>query len=253
VNLSVANLRRAVPAAAAIVLFSATWTLPGRAQTDTPAPPATPTADTAAVAAPATGKGKKAPKVKKAKTPKAPKPEPKPYAERRAEDGLYAAGSNWVSLRLGYAKRVGDVSGQGSMGYGMGWQHMLGRRYAFAAGINHDIVGHFSAQTDIAVPFTMEFQKHFGWKSTARPYMGLGGGYYFRKFYRTAGQYDTESTGGFHVSVGIQSPLGDRHAIGLEARAARVQRKAGVTNPTFGTTDDTETLWTVKGTWALVY
>lgn len=255
-NLSVANLRRSVAAAAAVVLLSASWSLPTRAQTETPPPPAP--ADTAATqAAPATpapttpapATGKPA-KVKKVKAPKTPQ---KPYAERRAEDGMYAAGTNWLSLRLGYAKRIGELSGQGWMGYGMGWQYMMSKSTAFAASVNHDIVGHFGKQTDIAVPFTFELQRHFGWKSAGRPYVGIGGGYYFRKAYRTQQTYDTQSSGGFHVSVGFQSPLGDHNALGLEARAARVQRTPGITNATFGTTEDSETLWTVKGTWALVY
>jgi hypothetical protein len=253
VNLSVTNLRRVVPAAAAIVLLMS-WSVPTRAQTETPPAPAVPDstaapATPAPAATPAVSTGQPA----KPKKEKKPKPPAKPYAERRAADGNYAAGANWVSLRLGYAKRSGDFAGQGYMGYGMGWQHMLTNRIAFAAGVNHDIVGHFGGQTDIAVPFTAEFQRHFAWKSAARPYVGLGGGYYFRKAYRTAHDYDTQGTGGFHVSIGFLSPLGDHHAIGIEARAARVQRTAGVTNPTFGTTEASETLWTVKGTWALVY
>lgn len=255
-NLSVANLRRVVPVAAAIVLLAAAWPSPTRAQTETPAPAAPDSAAAPAPPAPppapaiTAGKPAKAPKVKKEKKPKTP---PKPYAERRAADGNYAAGANWLSLRFGYAKRLGDLAGQGYVGYGMGWQHMLTNRFAFAAGVNHDIVSHFGGHTDIAVPFTAELQRHFGWKSAARPYVGLGGGHYFRKAYRTAHRYDTQSTAGFHVSVGFLSLLGDHNAIGLEARAARVRREAGVTNPTFGTTTATETLWTVKGTWALVY
>lgn len=252
-NLSVANLRRAASAVAAIALLLG-LSLSARAQTETPAAPAPAdsaavpaSADTAAAPAPSTGKPGKAPKVKKPKTPA------KPYAERRAEDGMYAAGTNWTSIRFGYAKRIGDFAGQGYVGYGVGWQHMLTRSWAFAAGVGHDVVGHFSNNVDIAVPFTAEFQKHFGWKSAARPFVGLGAGYYFRKTYRTALDYDTQATGGFHVSVGLNAPLGDRNAIGLEARAARVQRAAGIVNPTFGTTEDGETLWTVKGTWALVY
>src|SRR5689334_13788954 len=49
VNLSVANLRRAV-AAAAVVLLSASWSLPTRAQTETPSPPAADSTATPAAA-----------------------------------------------------------------------------------------------------------------------------------------------------------------------------------------------------------
>lgn len=236
-NVSVANLRRAAAALAVTALLSAPWT----AHAQTEAPPATP-ADTAAVPAPSSGKAPK-----KAKTPE------KPYAERWAEDGIHAKGANWVSLRLGYAKRIGDRAGQGLVGYGVGWQHMLSRRWAFAAGVSHDVVGHFAQHVDVAVPFTAELQRHFGWKSSARPYVGVGGGYYFRKYYRTAAEYNTQTAGGMHVSVGIAARVGDHNALGIEARGARVQSKQGVTNPTFGTSEDSETLWTVKGTWSLVY
>ena len=238
-NVSVANLRRTASAVAAVALLSAPWT--AHAQTEgTPVAPA----DTAAVPAPSTGE---TPKAKKIKTPE------KPYAQRWAEDGIHAKGANWISLRLGYAKRVGDHTGQGLVGYGVGWQHMLNPRWAFAAGVGHDVVGHFQSHVDVAVPFTAEFQRHFGWKSSARPYIGLGGGYYFRKYYRTGTDYNTQTSGGMHVSVGIASRVGDHNALGIEARGARLKSKAGVTNPTFGTSEDSETLWTVKGTWSLVY
>jgi hypothetical protein len=251
-----AALRCAACAVSAVALLSALSSVPVRAQSEpAPAPPAadtaavpvSPVADTAAVPAPTTGK---AAKVKKVKAPKTPA---KPYAERRAEDGIYAQGSNWLSLRLGYAKRSGDLSGQGLIGYGMSWQRMLSKRYAFAAGAGEDVVGHFSQHVDIAVPFTAEFQRHFLWKSAARPYVGLGGGYYFRKNYRTLSEYNTHTTGGVHVTVGFNSALGDRHAIGIEARGARLKGRKGITNPTFGTSEDSETLWTVKGTWSLSY
>ena len=238
-NVSVANLRRTASAVAAVALLSAPWTAHAQSE-GTPVAPA----DTAAVPAPSTGE---TPKAKKTKAPE------KPYAQRWAEDGIHAKGANWISLRLGYAKRVGDRVGQGLVGYGVGWQHMLNPRWAFAAGVGHDVVGHFQSHVDVAVPFTGEFQRHFGWKSSARPYLGLGGGYYFRKYYRTGTDYNTQTSGGMHVSVGIASRVGDHNALGIEARGARLKSKAGVTNPTFGTSEDSETLWTVKGTWSLVY
>jgi hypothetical protein len=81
----------------------------------------------------------------------------------------------------------------------------------------------------------------------------VGGGYYFRKYYRTGTEYNTTTAGGGHLSLGFTSQLDDRHVIGLETRVAWVQGRPGVTNPTFGPGTDTETLWTVKLTWALVY
>src|SRR5207249_1860870 len=134
--------------------------------------------DTAAVAKP---KPAKPPRVAKAKEPE------KSWEEQKKEDGVYAKRSNWLSFRFGYAKRSGELSGDGLVGYGVGYQRMLTRKYAFAAGIGHDIVGHFGTQIDQAVPFTGEFQRYFNWKTAMRPYIGVGGGFYLRKYYRTLG------------------------------------------------------------------
>jgi hypothetical protein len=199
---------------------------------------------------------KPAKKARPAKAPKAPPvaraPE-KSWEEQRKEDGIYAKRSNWISFRFGYAKRTGDVAGDGFVGYGVGYQRMLTRRYAFAATAGHDIVAHFQSQLDEAVPLTGEFQRHFKWSTALRPYVGLGGGYYLRKKYRTAGEYNTTTTGGGHVSLGFTSALDVNHVIGFETRVAWLQGRPGVVNPTFGPGEDTETLWTAKVIWGLVY
>jgi hypothetical protein len=232
---------------------------PAPAAIDTTARPAAPAPAAPAVSTPApaaaapTGRSSKPPKAPKPPKVKKVKPPGKPYVERRAEDGVYAAGANWLSLRFGYAKRSEDFSGQGLVGYGMGWQRMLTRRWAFATGAGHDVVGHFGSQLDIAVPFTGEFQRHFAWKSAVRPFLGFGGGYYLRKQYRTGADYHTTTTGGAHVTIGLLSPVTDRHVIGFETRAAFLKGAKGVVDPTFGTGVGTETLWSAKVSWALVY
>jgi len=175
------------------------------------------------------------------------------YEERRKVDGVYAKGANWLGLRFGYANRTGELSGDGFIGYGISYTRMLSKKYTFAAGINHDIVGHFADQIDVSVPFTGEFQRVFKMGADMRSYVGLGGGYYFRKFYRTGTEYNTTAAGGAHVSIGLASQLDDKHVVGFETRVAWVQGRPGITNPTFGPGTDTETIWTAKLTWALVY
>ncbi len=216
----------------------------------TPAPTSAPAVTTPAPAPEAKGKKPKAPKAPKVANVKPPG---KRYAERRQEDGVYAAGANWISLRFGWAKRAEDFSGQGLVGYGMGWQYMLTRRWAFAAGAGHDVVGHYGSQLDIAVPFTGEFQRHFAWRSAVRPYVGFGGGYYLRKTYRTGGDESMLPTGGGHVSLGLVSPVTERHVVGFEARMAFVKGRPDSVDPTFGHGVGTETLWSAKVSWALVY
>jgi len=235
---SSANLRRAAATLAAFaILLCITPSLAGAQST--PAPDvAKPEVKT------------KAPKQVKAKPPKPPA---KSYEERRREDGVYAQGASWLSFRFGWAKRAEDFSGGGLVGYGVGYQRMLKRNYAFSARIDHDVVGHYGGDVDISVPFTGEFQRHFGGKGSARPYLGLGGGYYYRKAYRTGLEYTTTVTSGVHISAGIVSPISDRHLVGLDVRMAFVDGREGVHNPTFGASQPTETLWSAKVSWALVY
>ena len=202
------------------------------------------------------GKSASAPKASKPKAPKAAAAAAvaaPSYEERRKVDGVYAKGANWLGLRFGYANRTGELSGDGFIGYGISYTRMLSKKYAFAAGINHDIVGHFADQIDVSVPFTGEFQRVFKTGADMRSYVGLGGGYYFRKFYRTGTEYNTTAAGGAHVSIGLASQLDDKHVVGFETRVAWVQGRPGITNPTFGPGTDTETIWTAKLTWALVY
>jgi hypothetical protein len=275
----VAKLRRIAAFTAAVASLTVLSPRVSRAQSPPPLPADTTTtpavADTSAkptapapatTSAPASTSGKssqpaKTPKTPKTSKPKAPKaaaaavaaPVGKSYEERRKEDGVYAKGANWLGLRFGYANRTGDLSGDGFIGYGMSYTRMLSNRYAFSAGINHDIVGHFAHEIDVAVPFTGEFQRVIKMGGEMRSYLGVGGGYYFRKYYRTGSEYNTTTTGGAHLSIGFTSQLDDRHVVGFETRVAWLKDRRGVTNPTFGTATDTETIWTAKLTWALVY
>jgi hypothetical protein len=225
-----------------------------------PATPATTSAPSSKKSG-SSAKASKPPKTSKPKTSKAPKaaaaavaaPVGKSYEQRRKEDGVYAKGASWLGLRFGYANRTGELSGDGAIGYGISYTRMLSSRYAFSASINHDVVGHFAKQIDEAVPFTGEIQRVFKMGGEMRSYIGLGAGYYYRKYYRTAGEYNTTTEGGGHVSIGLTSQLDDKHVVGFETRVAWVQGRPGVTNPTFGPGEPTETIWTAKLTWALVY
>lgn len=237
-NQFLANLRRTLAVLAAVSLLSGLLSAPSHAQS------------AAKPAAAAAAKPAKAPKAPKEKKPKAPE---KSREEQKKEDGVYAKGTNWVTLRAGWAKRNGELAGNGYLGYGIGYQHMISRKYAFAAGAGYDVLGRFGAAADLAAPFTGEFQRHFNWHTSVRPYVGIGGGFYLRKNYRTPPDYTTTTTGGPHFSFGFTSALDDRHVIGIDARVARVDARTGIVNSTFGVSKDTETLWTVKGSWSLTY
>lgn len=271
----VAELRRVAAATAAVALLSGLSPASARAQappaapdstaapapqsSPTPQPPSTPAPKSTAATSTKGAKPSKTSKPKKSKAAKAApaaaaaKVAPKSMAERRKIDGSLAQGGNWVTLRFGYAKRTGDLTGDGYVGYGAAYQRMLAKHFAFAAGVGHDVVAHFGDQLDVMVPFTVELQRHFKWSTDLHPYLGVGGGYYYRKMYRTGTDYDTRRSGGAQVSIGVTSELDDRHVVGFEARVAFVRGNPDQTNPTFGPGSDTETIWTAKLIWGLFY
>ena len=48
-------------------------------------------------------------------------------------------------------------------------------------------------------------------------------------------------------------PLNERHVLGLDARTSFVKGRDGVVNPVFGPETASETLWSVKLNWGIVY
>jgi hypothetical protein len=203
---------------------------------------AAPAADTTKVA--------KTKKVKGAKAPKAPE---KSLEEQRAEDGLWTKHTNWLSLRAGYAKATGDFAGDGVAGYGIAFQHMLTNRMAIGGAVHHEWLGHLGPASEIAVPFTLELTRHFRWSNTMRPYAGFGAGYYFHKYYRTAGDYTGSPGTGYHVVFGGNVPVDDHHLIGLDARMSFLSTTKDAVNPVFGTSKGTEVLWSIKLNYAFAY
>lgn len=197
-------------------------------------------------------------KAKPAKAPKAPKAAKpkealKPYAERRVTDGPWAEDADWMSFSAGYARAGGKNAGDAAGGYGIGYQHMINTRWSFGAQVRHEVLGHLDRAIEVSVPMTAEFTRHFKWKTAIRPYLGIGGGYYFQKSYRSGSDYTGAPGGGWHVSTGANLPLDDRHVLGLDARAGFIKgRDEVVVNPVFGPEKSTITQWSFKLTWAIV-
>lgn len=205
--------------------------------------------------APATATPAATPAAKPAKPAKPAKvraPE-KSRAEQIAEDGLWAKNTNWLSVRAGYAKSQATGAGDGLVGYGLAYQHMINKRWAFGGSVNHDLLGHFGRSYEASVPFTLEFTRHYKWKTAVRPYVGFGGGYYFHKYYRTASDNTGAPGAGYFISLGTNLPLDDRHLLGLDTRVSFVDGRKGVINPVFGPEESSSTLWTVKLNWSLAY
>ncbi len=244
--------RTAVPQAVlaltcAALLASVFPAAPARAEDPAPAPAAAP-------AKPAAADSASAGKAKKAKTPKAPRvraPE-KSLEEQRAADGPWMKRSNWLSIRAGYAKAVGQYSGDAFGGYGIAYQRFLSPQWGFGGSVHHELLGRLGPASEIAVPFTLELTRHFKWHTAMRPYVGFGGGYYFHKFYRTGGDNASPGTG-FYVSFGGNLPVDPRYLLGLDVRASFVSQDENVVNPVFGKLKPSETEWSVKLNWAFAY
>jgi hypothetical protein len=216
-----------------VLLAAALVAVPAAAQ-DAPAP----AAPAAAATAPA--------RAKKAKPPE------KSLAEQKKEDGAWMKRANWISVRAGYAKRSGGSAGDGLFGYGIGYQRNLSRRVSLNAQVQHDIVGHLGNSYEIAVPMTLELQRHFRWSESFRPYLGIGGGYHWRKYYRTGPDNGGAPVSGWHVSLGANMPIDDRHMLGIDTRVASLDGRAAV-NPVFGSESSQSTAWSAKLSWSIVY
>ena len=218
--------------------------VPARAE-DAPKTAAAPKVEAPKTAA--TAKKPKVAKVKKAK------PVEKSIEEQKKEDGLWAKRTNWLSLRAGYAKAASKNSGDAVGGYGLAYQRMLNRNWSFGASVSHDVLGHLANSYEIAVPMTVELDRHFRWKTAFHPYIGAGAGYYFHKYYRTNSDYTGAPAAGYSLAFGGNVPLDDKHLIGIDTRVHFLGGRDGVVNTVFGPEQSNETLWTVKLNWAMGY
>ena len=171
----------------------------------------------------------------------------KPYAERRLQDGPWAEDANWLSFMAGYARAGGANAGDAMGGYGFGFTHMINTKWSFNAQIRHELLGHIGNSIEMSVPMTAEFDRHFKWKTVVRPYLGVGGGYYFHKYYRTSTDYTGSPGGGWHMAFGMNLPIDDRHVLGVDSRVGFVKgRGENVVNPVFGPEADTMKQWSIK-------
>lgn len=189
---------------------------------------------------------------KKAKAPKAVKPRLSAEEDRK-QNGPWASRMNWLSLRAGYAKLSTETAGDGFVGYGLAYQRNLTPKYGFVASVHHEVVGVENAAKEIAVPMTVGFVRHLNWHTALRPYVGIGAGYYFHKYYRTGPDYGGAPQSGWYLNTGWNLPIDDRHLVGVDARMSLVDGRGGVSNAVFGPENESETQWSVKLNWALAY
>ncbi|HVP14576.1 MAG TPA: hypothetical protein VMS88_03465 [Terriglobales bacterium] len=137
--------------------------------------------------------------------------------------GVMKRGSQWISTRAGYAKVSGDIVPNGRMGIGFGYRRFVLDKWSVGGFAHYELLGRFADAADIEVPLTFEVVRHSRWGSSVFPYVGLGGGVYYRKYYRTGADLSAFSPGRY-LTFGALTPIHRRGMLGLDIRMATVDK-----------------------------
>ncbi len=145
----------------------------------------------------------------------------------------WAKGAQWMSIRAGYAKALGDNAAESGAGYGFGWSRMLNKRYSFGLYAHHEILSRSNGAAEMAFPFTAELARHFRWRTDLHPYLGVGGGGINYRTYRSGDDHIGASNGVYLVG-GMNTPIAPQQVLGLDLRFLRRTGNDKITNPSFG-------------------
>lgn len=174
------------------------------------------------------------------------------HAAEILNDKAWNTGSQWLSVRFGYAKEVGRFSPNGNVGYGFGYSRMVSDRLSMGANVQHDLLGKFGGAALIALPTTVETLWHFRLKTPLRPYVGAGLGAVYRKSYRTgADASNIEPAASF--TMGANTPIDKAHLLGIDLRIASVANSGWTYNPTYLTRRPSNILVSAKLNYSLTY
>jgi len=175
-----------------------------------------------------------------------------------AETKPWSKHSQWGSVRFGYAKSTAEGSADGNLGCGVGFTRFWNSRWATGAFVHWELLGRYGGAAEIEIPWTLELTRHFKWNTSLRPYLGVGGGVFYHKFYRTGEDEASLRPGGYLVGGG-NMPINDRSLLGVDVRAILEAEEAS-TNRIFGVVTDGSppevkqgARWSVKVSYAWVY
>lgn len=154
-------------------------------------------------------------------------------------------GANWMSFRLGTAGSKVENSPNASVGLGFGAQHFRSSNWSLGMNADLDVLGRFGGASEMEIPLTLEAQRHMRWGSdTVRPFIGVGTGVWYHRFYRT-GADGTEVRPGFFLSGGLNSPISAGSVLGFVGRMT-VQSNAETDNPYFPNESNSAVHWSLK-------
>jgi hypothetical protein len=135
----------------------------------------------------------------------------------------WTKGAQWMSVRAGYAKISAQDAPDGLAGYGFGYARFVMTRWAVGGYIHQELLGRFGHATAIEVPLTIEVVRHTRWGSAMHPYVGVGAGAFYYKYYRTG-----EDVAGFrpgrYITLGFTSPVAHRNLLGVDIRLASIDK-----------------------------
>ena len=151
-----------------------------------------------------------------------------------APGDVLARGSQWMSVRAGYAKATGQESPSGLLGGGFGYRRFVLDRWSVGGFVHYDWLGRFGTATEISVPVTLEVVRHSRWGAAAYPYVGIGAGAFYHKLYRTGADL-SGFTPGRYLACGLHIPVRKQGLLGFDVRMAQVDKLDA--NPAFAGPD----------------
>jgi hypothetical protein len=147
-----------------------------------------------------------------------------------ATGDILKRGSQWMSVRAGYAKASGDAAPNGLVGGGFGYRRFVLDRWSVGAFAHYELLGRFGGAAEIAVPLTLEVMRHSRWGAAVYPYAGIGAGAFYHKRYRTGADV-SGFTPGRYLACGMHIPVSKQGLLGLDVRMATVDQLDA--NPAF--------------------
>ena len=156
----------------------------------------------------------------------------------------WSAESRWASVRIGSTGSGAQFAPPGSVGIGFGYTFFLGNQVAASGTAGYDVLGRFGDATEIEMPFTVDFTKHFKFSESGRPYLGGGLGVVYHKLYRT-GDDSSDFRQLIYMAVGGNAALDELNLLGLDFRYTLEQNTRSINN-TFPNPHAATSHWSLK-------
>ena len=161
-----------------------------------------------------------------------------------AADDPWSDDARWISVRAGTAGSGAKLAPDGSYGYGFGYTWFLANELAWSATAQHDVLGRYGHASEVELPVTVEFTKHFKLSEQARPYLGGGWGMIYHKTYRT-GVDQAGFRQGLYLATGGNAVLNSHNLLGFDVRLMLEQDTRSI-NPTFPNRKAATRNWSLK-------